>query len=81
MKTPRSVPFPQREQFKKELDRKEKEGVIRLRLPEEAEECEWWFLIFGMPKKQNRSVYRSITVSNNIFFPERARNHRKFNIN
>ena len=53
---PYPVPLPQRAQFKKELDWQEDIGVLHLLTPKEAEETEWAFSMFGIPKKNKKEM-------------------------
>ena len=53
---PHPVPLPQREEFKKELDCQETEGIIRRLSPIEVEKFERAFPVFGVPKKDKKSV-------------------------
>ena len=56
MVRPHNVPLPQRKQFKMELDRQCDEGIMRKLSPEEAENAEWGFPMFGVPKKNKREI-------------------------
>ena len=53
---PHGVPFPQRDQFKKELDRQCETGILRKLTPEEAEQADWGFTMFGIPKKNKKDI-------------------------
>ena len=56
MTRPCPTPLLQRDEYKKELDRKCSEGILQKLPPIEAENSEWGFPIFGVPKKDEKQA-------------------------